>query len=85
LNGLIYLHRISDPKMGGISKRNLRLFKQLCGDGSITTTFWRGVTKEEGDRRELELRESPNLFQPLINGGAQLARHDKDVTSALDR
>ena len=87
LNGLIYVHRISDPKMGGISKRNLRMFKQLCGDDSlrnvcIITTNWSRVTKEEGDSRELELRESPNLFQPLINEGAQLARHDSGITSA---
>ena len=87
LNGLIYVHRISDPKMGGISKRNLRMFRQLCGDGSlrnvcITTTNWARVTQEEGDRRERELRESPNLFKPLITEGAQLVRHDKDIVSA---
>jgi hypothetical protein len=87
LNGLIYVHRISDPRMGGTSKKNLRLFKQLCGDGSlknvcIATTNWGRVTKEEGDRKELELRESPNLFKPLINEGAQLARLDQDIASA---
>jgi hypothetical protein len=87
LNGLIYVHRISDPKMGKISKRNLRMFKQLCGDGSlrnvcITTTNWDRVTKEEGDMKEQELRESPNLLRPLINEGARLARHDKGIMSA---
>jgi hypothetical protein len=87
LNGLIYVHRISDPRMGGISRRNLKMFKQLCGDGSlrnvcITTTNWNRVTKEEGEKREQELRESPNLFKLLINEGAQLARHDKGITSA---
>ena len=63
------------------------MFKQLCGDGSlrnvcIATTNWGRVTKEEGDTREQELRASPNLFKPLINEGAQLARHDKGITSA---
>ena len=87
LNGLIYVHRISDPKVSRISKRNLRLFKQLCGDGSlknvcIITTNWSRVTKEEGDRRELELRESPDFFKPLIDEGAQLTRHDNGITSA---
>ena len=87
MNGLIYVHRISDPKMGGISKRNLRMFRQLCGDGSlknvcIITTNWSRVTKEEGNRRELELRESPNFFKPLIDEGAQLTRHDNGITSA---
>ena len=87
LNGLIYVHRISDPRMGAISKRNLRLFKQLCGEDSlrnvcITTTNWDRVTKDEGDRWELELRENPNFFKPLIDEGAQLARHYKDIMSA---
>jgi hypothetical protein len=88
LNGLIYVHRISDPRMGKVSKRNLRMFKQLCGDDSlrnvcITTTYWdQLVTKEKGEEREKELRESADLFKPLIDEGAQLVRHDKGITSA---
>jgi hypothetical protein len=62
------------------------MFKQLCGDESlsnvcITTTYWDQVTKEVGDMREQELRENPNLFKPLIIEGAQLARHDKGIRS----
>ena len=87
MNGLIYVHRISDPRMGAISKRNLRMFRQLSGDGAlknvcIATTNWDRVTAEEGNMREQELRENPNLFKPLIDEGAELARHDKDITSA---
>ena len=63
------------------------MFRQLCGDGTlknvcIATTNWDRVSKEEGEKRERELREGPNLFQPLIKEGAQLARHDKGITSA---
>ena len=63
------------------------MFKQLCGDGAlknvcIATTNWDRITKEEGEKREPELREGPNLFKPLINEGAQLVRHDKGITSA---
>jgi hypothetical protein len=87
LNGLIYVHRISDPRMGAISKRNLRMFRQLSGDGAlknvcIATTKWDRVTAEEGTKREQELRESPNLFKPLIKEGAQLVRHDKAIAFA---
>lgn len=87
MNGLIYVHRISDPRTGGTSKRNVRLFKELCGDNSlrnvcIATTNWDRVSEEEGNRWELQLRESPNIFKPLINEGAQLARHDQGIISA---
>ena len=31
LSGLVYLHRISDPRMPGSAKRNLHMFQRLCG------------------------------------------------------
>jgi hypothetical protein len=88
LNGVIYLHRISDPKMGGNAKKNLRMFRELCGESAlknvcITTTNWSRVSQEEGDRKERELRESPNLFKPLIDAGAELFRwYNTDPASA---
>ena len=65
--------------MGGNAKKNLRMFRALCGENvlknvCIVTTNWSRVTQEEGDMRERELRESPNLFKPLIDAGAQLNR-----------
>lgn len=29
LNGILYLHRITDPRMGGSAKKNLFMFKKL--------------------------------------------------------
>lgn len=74
--------------MGGNAKKNLRMFRELCGESAlknvcITTTNWSRVTEEEGESRELELRESPNLFKPLIDAGAELFRWDNtDSASA---
>ena len=87
LNGVVYLYRISDPRMGGNAKKNLRMFRELCGESAlknvcIATTNWGRVTQEEGDMRERELRESPNLFKPLLDAGARLVRHDKGAASA---
>lgn len=31
LSGVIYLHRITDPRMSGSAMKNLELFKLLCG------------------------------------------------------
>src|SRR5579862_2518370 len=60
LNGVIYLHRISDPRMGGTAVRNSRMFRKLCGVNAfknviLATTFWEKVSPADGDRREREL------------------------------
>ena len=75
--------------MGGNAKRNLRMFRELCGESAlknvcIATTNWSRVTQDEGDMRERELRESPNLFKPLIDAGVQLFRwHDKESAQSI--
>ncbi|PPQ76190.1 hypothetical protein CVT26_009364, partial [Gymnopilus dilepis] len=86
LTGLIYLTRISDPRFGGQSKRNLRMFKNLCGSKTfknivILTTFWDMLaTVKEGIAREDELKY--RFFQDLVDGGASFMRHDRTIDSA---
>ncbi|THU97595.1 hypothetical protein K435DRAFT_610620, partial [Dendrothele bispora CBS 962.96] len=85
LNGIIYLHRISDPRMGATAKKNLRVFKELCGEKNfgnirIVTTNWTYVDESEGNRREADL--SKLAFKPLLDGGAEMRRQDKELESA---
>ncbi|KAG8942194.1 hypothetical protein FRC03_003535, partial [Tulasnella sp. 419] len=45
LNGLLYLHRITDIRVSGMSHRNMKLFNKLCGKESmknvvLCTTMW---------------------------------------------
>lgn len=89
LNGVIYLHRITDPRMGGVSARNLRMFKKLCGSDSlrnvaIVTTRWDDFkgSKLIAVKREKELMSDPSFFQPLVEEGAQFFRHDGTLESA---
>ena len=35
LTGLIYLHRIADNRVGGVAKKNIRLFKKLVRDSPL--------------------------------------------------
>jgi len=89
LIGLIYLHRISDTRVGGTSKRNLRMFQRLCGQDSlknvvIVTTMWDKVTPEEGLLREQQFKSSDTLFKPLLDGGAVMMRHDGAQQSAYN-
>ncbi|KIM65414.1 hypothetical protein SCLCIDRAFT_1212152 [Scleroderma citrinum Foug A] len=91
LVGLIYVHRISDTRMGATAKRNLRMFRKLCGLRSmgnvvIVTTMWDKVTPEEGSQREMELAHSQDLFKPLLTAGAKMARYEnrKSALRVLD-
>ncbi|KAN0097943.1 hypothetical protein V8E55_002389, partial [Tylopilus felleus] len=85
LNGIIYMHRISDPRVGGVSRKNLRMFHSLCGDANlknvrIVTTNWSRVDKEEGDHREEALRIG--AFKSLLDAKAGMCRHLNTMESA---
>ncbi|TDL23891.1 P-loop containing nucleoside triphosphate hydrolase protein [Rickenella mellea] len=80
LSGVIYMHRISDLRMGGISTRNFSMFRKLCGDSTlknvvICTTMWDRVSPEEGEAREHELANEDIFFKPVLDKHAQLVRH----------
>ncbi|KAL0579292.1 hypothetical protein V5O48_002690 [Marasmius crinis-equi] len=81
LAGVIYLHRISDFRVGGISRRNFRMFKELCGEDTlknvvIATNMWGEVSQAVGEAREAELSREDKFFKPVLDKGAQLVRHD---------
>ncbi|KAL0057737.1 hypothetical protein AAF712_015612 [Marasmius tenuissimus] len=86
LAGIIYLHRLSDVRMGGMSVDNFRMFRKLCGEATlrsvvIVTNGWEEVPKENGEAREREL--GCTLFKPALDEGAQLARHHNTYESAV--
>ncbi|THH30967.1 hypothetical protein EUX98_g3204 [Antrodiella citrinella] len=87
LSGIIYMHRISDPKMSGVSKRNFGMFRSLCGEKTlrnvvIVTNMWGLVEQHVGDAREHELATDDTLFKPVLDKGAVMVRHDGTVESA---
>ncbi|KAG1840188.1 hypothetical protein DFJ58DRAFT_748827 [Suillus subalutaceus] len=87
LAGVIYMHRISDLRMGGTSKRNFRIFRELCGESSlknviIVTNMWLQVTLEIGEAREAELARMDKFFKPVLEKGGQLLRHHGTLESA---
>ena len=87
LHGVIYLHRISDVRMGGIATRTLRVFKEFCGDIAlknviIVTNMWGKVTLEEGETRERQLRDDDKYFKLLLSENAAMRRHDNKLESA---
>jgi hypothetical protein len=67
--------------VGGTWKRNFTMFKKLCGEDAfnnvaLVTTQWDQVTKEVADRRLDELKAKPQLFKPVMDGGAEIFKHD---------
>ncbi|KAF5329409.1 hypothetical protein D9619_009144 [Psilocybe cf. subviscida] len=87
LAGVIYLHRISDFRMGGISTRNFKMFRQLCGESTlgnvvIVTNMWSEVSEDVGSAREAELVSDDLFFKPVLSKGAQMLRHDNTPASA---
>ncbi|KAF8808738.1 P-loop containing nucleoside triphosphate hydrolase protein [Phlegmacium glaucopus] len=87
LSGLIYMHRISDNRMGGLSQRNFKMFKEMCGipaakNVAIVTSMWDEVTAGRGEAREKELKTQ--FFKTILDQGAQLLRSNNTHQSALD-
>lgn len=87
LSGIMYLHRITDARMQGSALRNLKMFKQLCGEGyfknlTLGTTCWSLVDPQEATSREMELEENNNFWKPMISRGARMVRIPDDVTEA---
>ncbi|CAG8690728.1 16253_t:CDS:1 [Acaulospora colombiana] len=73
--------------MSGISKRNFKVFRELCGDTAlknarIVTNMWGTVEQGLGERREHQLTTNANLFGSAIDAGASVIRHDKTSDSA---
>ncbi|KAJ3490912.1 hypothetical protein NLI96_g1104 [Meripilus lineatus] len=83
LNGVIYMHRISDVRMGGISRRNFRMFRDVCGDTTlnnvvVVTNMWGEVTPDLGRDRETQLATNPSLFKPVLDKGAKMNKRTKN-------
>ena len=84
LSGILYLHRITDNRMGGTPQRNLCMFGKLCGDEPakkvvFVTTMWDRISPEVGATREKELE---TFLKPMLNLKALQTRFDNQSTSA---
>jgi hypothetical protein len=88
LSGIIYLHRITDPRMGGTQMRNLTMFKELCGSKcfpavTLVTTFWSIVDPAIGADREQQLRSNDEFWGYMAKKGSRIVRHSGSQESAI--
>ncbi|KAJ6531999.1 P-loop containing nucleoside triphosphate hydrolase protein [Mycena capillaripes] len=89
LADVICIHCIPDTRMGGISTRNFKMFRQLCGESTlrnvvIVANMWAEVEQEVGEAQEAELASNDKFFEPVFDKGARLLRHTNDVASAQE-
>lgn len=82
------MHRISDPRLTGISRRNFNMFRKLCGEETlknvvIVSTMWDETALTRAEAREKELKTDPELdFKAALDKGASMKRHDNTKQSA---
>lgn len=77
--------------MSGTAVKNLELFKLICGNEAypmvrLITTRWDEVNPASAEYngcidRMRQLSDDSKFFQPLIQGGAQLLRHEMTAAS----
>lgn len=93
LTGIIYLQALTDRKMYGSSLRNLKMFRQLCGDNPLknvilATTGWgtaeRSGSLQKAEDNENQLETDPDFWEPLIKRGSTTARFTDTEESALE-
>jgi hypothetical protein len=92
LSGLIYLHRIIDPKMGGSAVKNLNIFQKMCGQTAfpsimLVSNMWEELRPENGgtsvgERREAELLSNDSFWGTMQKGGSRVMRHSGTANSA---
>lgn len=87
LHGVIYLHRISDNRISGTSKRNFQTYQELCGPEAlsrsvIVTTMWSRIDNTIAVAYEEELRSNVQFFEPALSRGAELLRYEDTKASA---
>lgn len=85
--GLLYMHKISDTRVGGASFRHMKMFEALCGNNDFknvvyVTNMWSVPPTEDETLREKELRDTNEFFGKPLTKGAQIARHHNTRESA---
>ncbi|KAL8727621.1 MAG: hypothetical protein Q9166_005929 [cf. Caloplaca sp. 2 TL-2023] len=89
LAGILYLHDIMKPKMGGVGQRNLRMLEEMVGIGkwdncTLVTTKWGCTTDPEGEEaREKTLMTNDNYFGAMLTNSHQASMKRFDPKSKV--
>ncbi|KAI1121958.1 hypothetical protein F5Y10DRAFT_91276 [Nemania abortiva] len=87
INGILYLHSISDTRIGHSTKCNLEMMRALCGEDmfenvAVVTTMWSsypsGIEYAKQCSREQELRDI--YLHDMLERGSQIISHNQCQT-----
>ncbi|KAF9874991.1 hypothetical protein CkaCkLH20_07685 [Colletotrichum karsti] len=86
LQGVFYVHRITDMRFQGCNVKTLEIFKRICGDEALKnvlliTSRWDKVDEATGADRERQLRE--DFWAYMLGHGSCMSRFHGDRTSAI--
>jgi hypothetical protein len=89
LSGIVYLHSIDEVRFAGSAMKNLRMFKELCGEeclGNVVlaTTHWKKENLKVQQSREEQLRTNQDKWSFMISKGSKMFRQDRGATSAVE-
>jgi hypothetical protein len=90
LSGIIYLHRITDVRLGGSAVRGLKIFKAICGADNfhgvtMATTFWDKVDDFNRAREDnKQLMSNANFWKDLVDGKCTTRSLTAGKTSAIE-
>lgn len=89
LNGILYLHRITDRRMQGTALQNLTMFRKICGEDCfknvlLGTTCWDLVDPDIGAAREQELADNPEFWGDMVSRGSKILRVHPDRASNME-
>jgi hypothetical protein len=77
LAGVVYLHRITDPRINGPAVKNFHVVARICGRPNMSnvvlvTTFWGQAARDTGTQREAELKDT--FWKEISEKGCQVVR-----------
>ncbi|TDL22515.1 hypothetical protein BD410DRAFT_748191 [Rickenella mellea] len=85
--GILYLHRISDNKIGGTATRQFRFLQAICGDAFwriiLVTTMGDSLPQAMYDERVQELSSSRDWWRRLVEGGSEIMDYDGSHESGV--
>ncbi|KAM0262211.1 hypothetical protein ACHAPA_009385 [Fusarium lateritium] len=89
LSGIIYVHQITAVRMQGSARKNLALFKALCGPDALknvilVTSMWDNIDEPTGIARETELRTKQKYWGWMCEKGSTVLRHYNTRDSAMN-
>lgn len=85
--GIVYLHDICQSRMIGTSRKNLDMFRKLCGDDALKnvilgTTKWGDVDPDVGLKRASHLAES--FWKDMVDLGSTIVQVHATESSAWE-